>query len=116
MPSRPALPDTAVATVRRYCDAKVPPRYRDELRVEFDTRGKNITIYECRPPWHPELGPDWTRQPVAQLRYNPVDQHWRLYCADRNSRWHYYDMAEPTTRLDELINEIDEDPTGIFWG
>jgi Protein of unknown function (DUF3024) len=53
---------------------------------------------------------------VAQLRYDPADHHWRLYCADRNSRWHYYDMAEPTPHLDELLNEIDEDPTGIFWG
>jgi hypothetical protein len=67
-------------------------------------------------PKHPNQGPDWTRQPVAQLRYDPDDHHWRLYCADRNSRWHYYDMAEPTTNLDELITEIDNDPTGIFWG
>ena len=56
------------------------------------------------------MGPDWTRQPVAELRYDPSDHHWRLYCTDRNSRWHYYDMAEPTTRLDELINEIDTRP------
>jgi hypothetical protein len=33
-----------------------------------------------------------------------------------NSRWHYYDMAEPSTRLDEVIVQIDEDPIGIFWG
>jgi hypothetical protein len=37
-------------------------------------------------------------------------------CADRNSRWHRYDMAEPTEQLDELLTEIDQDPTGIFWG
>ena len=116
MARQPALPDIAVAAVRRYCDAKVPAREHDELRVEYDTRGRTITIYECRPPWHPDLGPDWTRQPVAQLRYQPTDHQWRLYCADGNRRWHSYGMAEPTTRLDELIKEIDEDPTGIFWG
>jgi hypothetical protein len=116
MPRQPAAPDTAIAAVRRYCKTKVPARHRNELRVECDTRGKTITLYECRPPWNPDLGADWTRQPVAQLRYQPTDHQWRLYCADRNRRWHYYDMAEPTTRLDELINEIDEDPTGIFWG
>jgi hypothetical protein len=116
VPSRPAIPDTALAVVRRYCENKIPAQLRDKVRVEYDVRGRAITIYECRPPWHPNLGSDWTRQRVAQLRYDPDDHHWRLYCADRNSRWHYYDMVEPTPRLDELLAEIDEDPTGIFWG
>lgn len=116
VPARLAVPETALAAVRRYCEEKVPARHRDELRVECDVRGRSITMYECRPPWHPDVGPDWTRQPVAQLRYDPTDHYWRLYCADRNSRWRYYDMVEPTPKLDDLIAEIDEDPTGIFWG
>ena len=116
MLSRPTVPDTALAAVRRYCANKVPVEHRHELRVECGLRGTSITIYECRPPWHPNLGPGWSRQPVAQVRYEPADHHWRLYCADRNSRWHYYDMAEPTPQLSDLLDEIDEDPTGIFWG
>jgi len=84
--------------------------------VEYHTRGKHITVYECRPPWQPDLGPDSTRQPVAQLRYDPSDHHWRLYCADRNGRWRFYEPAKPTPRLDELIAEIDADRTGIVWG
>jgi Protein of unknown function (DUF3024) len=56
------------------------------------------------------------RVPVAQLRYDLGDHHCRLYRADRNSCSHYYDMVEPMPRLDELINEIDDDPTGIFCG
>jgi hypothetical protein len=57
--------------VRRYCDGKVPAPHRDALRVECDVRGKNVTVFECRPPWQPTLGAEWTRQPVAQLRYDP---------------------------------------------
>lgn len=37
------------------------------------------------------------------------------YCADRNSRWHQYDLIEPGT-VAELLTEIEQDPTGIFWG
>ena len=116
MPSRVAVPEIAVAAVRRYCESKIPAQHRDEIRVECDVRGKNLTIFECRPPWTPELGTDWTRQPVAQLRYEPADHHWRLYCADRNGRWHFYEMVEPTPTVDDLLAEIDADPTGIFWG
>jgi hypothetical protein len=86
------------------------------LRIECDVRGRNVTIYECRPPWHPDYGPDWTRQPVAQLRYRPEDHHWQLYCADRNSHWHRYTRSQPSVRVADLLDEIDNDPTGIFWG
>jgi hypothetical protein len=114
--TRKAVPDTALAAIRRYCSNRVPPQHRDEIRVECDVRGKNVTIYECRPPWHPDLGPAWSRLPVAQLRYDPDDHRWRLYWADRNGRWHLYDMREPTTQVVELVAEIDADHTGIFWG
>jgi hypothetical protein len=116
MPSRPTVPETALAAVRRYCGNRIPAKFRDELRVQCDARGKSITIFECRPPWRPNLGSEWSRKPVAQLRYDPVHHCWRLYCSDRNSRWHSYDMVEPTRQLGELLAEIDKDPTGIFWG
>jgi hypothetical protein len=116
MPARPRPPDTAIAAVRRYCENKIPAQHRDKARVEYAVRGKHITIFESQPPLNPDLGPVWIRRPVAQLRYEPTDHHWRLYCADRNDRWHYYDIVEPTPRLGELIDEIDDDPTGIFWG
>ena len=51
----------------------------------------------------------------VQLRYDPDAGRWTLYCADRNSRWHHYDLIEPGT-VTELLAEIEQDPTGIFWG
>ena len=44
------------------------------------------------------------------------EEIWTLYCTDRNSRWHLYWEYKPAKNLDELLEEIDEDPTGIFWG
>jgi Protein of unknown function (DUF3024) len=116
VPGRPAVPDAALATIRRFCEVNSPAEHAHDLRVEYGVRGKAVTLYECRPPWSPDLGSDWTRQTVAQLRYDPGDHHWRLYYADRNDRWHYYEMSNPTTDLEELIAEIDDDPTGIFRG
>lgn len=110
------MPETDLAAVRHYCANKIPPEYRTEVRVEFDVRGKHLTVYECRPPWNADFGPAWSRQPVAQLRYNPADHRWTLYCADRNGRWHHYPNSKPTRQIDELLTEVDADPTGIFWG
>jgi hypothetical protein len=110
----PAPPDLDLARIDRYCDNRVPAHLRGESSVEATRRGKNVTIHDCRPPWHPELT-DWSRLPVAQVRYSPEHNHWTLYYADRNGRWHRYDLTEPGT-IDELLEAIDKDPTGIFWG
>jgi hypothetical protein len=110
----PAVPDLDLARIRQFCDGRIPAHLRDEARVEAGVRGKTVTIFDCRPPWHPTLT-DWSRVPVAQLRYSPASHAWTLYWADRNSRWHRYDDIDPGT-ADELLDEINQDPTSIFWG
>jgi hypothetical protein len=63
----------------------------------------------------PRFPSSTSRVPVAQLRYDPSNHLWTLYWADRNSRWHRYDDIDPST-TDQLLNEINDDPTCIFWG
>jgi hypothetical protein len=57
------------------------------------------TIVERRAPWREDFGPEWT-----------------LYWSDRNGRWHLYDLIDPTDDVRVLLNEVDRDPTCIFWG
>jgi hypothetical protein len=75
-----------------------------------------MTIVERRAPWRAGDGPEWTRLPVARLRYTQTSQTWSLYWQDRNQRFHHYDQLSPSARIDDLLAEIDRDPTGIFWG
>jgi len=100
--------------VGRYCEERVPSHLRDRIRMEYEIRGNSVTIVERRPPWSPELPPEWSTLPVAQLRYE--DDKWAIYWSDRNSRWHPYDEFEPTPELSAVLAEIDDDPTAIFWG
>ncbi len=102
--------------VEAFCETRIPPAARDEIRLEYGVRGNSITIVERRPPWRVDLGPDWTSMKIAQLRYDPTDRMWTLYCCDRNQRWFLYFDTEPSRDVSPLVAEIDEDPTGIFWG
>jgi hypothetical protein len=71
-----------------------------------------VTIFDCRPLWHPNLT-EWSKVRVAQLRYSANTHHWSVYWADRNGHWHRYDDLEPGP-LDTVLNEIEADPTGIL--
>jgi hypothetical protein len=112
------IPETDVARVRRWV-AEQNERigeHINEMRVEMDVDARAITIFECRPPWHEDLGPEWTRQEVARLRYTKATRTWALYWPDRDSKFHRYERLDPAPKVERLLAEIDADPTGIFWG
>jgi hypothetical protein len=113
-----ALPQLVMLAVEKklsdYCRKKVPPHVSDKLRISFRIRGNNVTLLESRPfyadPNH------WTEMVVAQFRFDPETADWTLYWPDRNSRWHRYIDLDPCKKLEMLLKEVDDDPTGIFWG
>ena len=111
-----ALPEIDVARVEKWCRARVPKRVRDQVRVEADVADRHVTVVECRPPWRADMGTEWTRFPIARLRYVKATRQWSLYWRDRNLRFHEYDRVPPTHNVEELLAEVDRDPMAIFWG
>ncbi len=105
-----------VARVQRWCRARVPEHVRDEVRVEADVAERHLTIVECRPPWRADFGPEWTRFPIARLRYAKAMRLWSLYWRDRNLKFHEYNRVPASASVEELLAEVDRDPTAIFWG
>ena len=87
-----------------------------QVHLECEVEPRQLTIVERRAPFRPESGPEWTRLPIARLRYTKSRQTWALYWRDRNLRFHTYDRTPPSPHVDELLAELDHDPTHIFWG
>lgn len=113
------LPERDIKTVQAWIDkrnARLPEHVRDQTRYEFDTSPHAVTIFDCRPPWKPELGPDWTRLIVAQLRFTVVGNLWSLYWRDSSEVFHPYFEFDVRPDVSDLLAEIDRDPTAIFWG
>jgi hypothetical protein len=115
-PAAAGLPELDVARVQRWCAARVPERVRHQVRVECAVEARHLTIVERRAPWRGEAGPSWTSLPVARLRYAKTTKTWTLYWRDRSHRFHRYDRLPPSPHVDELLAEIDRDPTCVFWG
>ena len=110
-----ALPEIDLEKVKRFCDAQWPAEeFADKVRLEVTTRGKNVSIHECRAPFE-STSVEWTKAPIAQLRYDG-EGLWTLYVADRNDKWSIYFHLDPKQPIDVIINELDEDPSCFFWG
>jgi len=99
-----------------YCERRVPEHLQDQISIAFKIRGDAVTILERRPPLRVTGRKEWTEIAVAQFRRDSKAGQWRLFCADRNSRWHAYLGVAPAKTLSTLLAEVDRDPTGIFWG
>jgi hypothetical protein len=110
------LPETDLARIERYCRDRVPDDALHQVRCEWHRRGRSVTVCETRAPWDGQG--EWTHLPIAKLRYRPGSNDWSLHWADRNGRWHAYDPTGThlTGPVQRLLDEIDQDPTHIFWG
>ena len=87
------------------------------LRLVTNTTSKpRREIVERRAPWRPDFGPEWSTVGVARLRYTATKHEWTLQSAGSNGRWSRYEHINPVSRISVLLDEIDRDPTGIFWG
>lgn len=113
------IPDLDLARVRTWIDernASLPARAKNLIRYEIDISARAITVLSCRPPWSPTEDLTWTRFPICRFRYTKSRNEWSLYWRDRNLAFHLYDLAQPTPYINELIEEVERDPTCIFWG
>lgn len=110
------LPELDVARVQRWCAERVPERARHQVRVECHAAPRYLTIVERRAPWRENLGSEWSSVPIARLRYTTAGKTWTLNWRDRNLRFHRYDQMAPSHQVEDLLAELDRDPTRIFWG
>lgn len=112
--SRPEV-EFAAKLVERYAAGKVPPEVQDAIRLEVETVGNSITIWECRPPWRPEYGPEWTRMGIARFRYSPSERSWTVYWMRSDLKFHRYSLVGPQSGIGPLLDEVARDPHACFW-
>lgn len=97
----------------RFCATHIPPRARDQIRLETRWRADAVTLFERRPPWRRGLGTEWTQHPIAQFRY--LGGVWRVYWRRYTGRWiRVEEIAGP--EFGAVLRAVAKDRTGVFWG
>lgn len=97
-----------------YCAKRVPAPVRPKIRVGYRIDGTAVILYEERPAFQPPHA--WQEMVVAKFMYVGTRREWRLYCQHRDLKWHVYQALPVSSSFAKLLDEVDADPTGIFWG
>ena len=102
---------TVGALVRR---RRPPEHLRDQVDLEVEIDGHRVRVFTIRPRWS---DPSRTvRSGVAQFTYTRTRNTWKLYWMRRDGKWHAWGPAENIGALKELVQVVDEDRSGGFWG
>lgn len=101
--------------VERYIERMRPPlKIRDQVDIGYRKDGQAFEIFEIRPNWKDESRRVET--PVAKAKYIKSRSVWRLYWQRANLKWDYYEPAGEMSTLSEVLEMIENDPHGCFWG
>lgn len=100
--------------VRDFCERRVPPQARDQIRLVYRIEGQNVIICESRPDWHDPS--KWHEMDIAKLRYIAARHEWKLYWKRASGKWWPYETRTTSATLSAMIREIDADEYGCFFG
>lgn len=96
------------------CSKRSPAHLKDQLRFEYEIDKQSVIIYEVRPAWDDPT--EFTRSPMAKLTYVIKEKAWKLYWQRANMKWVKYEPKEISKALRDLVQEIDNDEFGCFFG
>ena len=96
-----------------YCEQKIPADVRDRIKLSYEFHGNSVILVESRLVFR---GEGWVHMKIAKFKYNSKDGTWELFWADRNDRWHSYFETGHEKNFQVLLDAVEEDATGIFWG
>ncbi|MFS4415296.1 DUF3024 domain-containing protein [Maribacter sp. 2307ULW6-5] len=103
-------------TIRDYIESLRPedPEIRKELDYGHSFDGKVAELFALRPVFD---DPNTILQlPFAKVRYFKSKQLWRLYWKRARGTWEIYEPYPEATHLTPLLEVVQKDDHGCFFG
>jgi len=101
-------------TVGKMCQRRSPAYLADQLKTIYKIKNHSVEVYEHRPRWN-NPG-EWIDEGIAKFLYTKTTKKWKLYWMRQDLKWHLYKPLSESTRIEKLVEEVDKDPHGTFWG
>lgn len=107
--------DPSHAILFEYLEKIRPPEdIRSKLDIGYDYDGRAIEFYEIRPNW---INPSIIQHlPFAKIRYVKSKNIWNLYWKRASGKWESYQPFPHASKLQSLLDCIEKDEYGCFYG
>ncbi len=90
------------------------PEIRNQVDISFKISGQSFEIFEIRPQW--DDSSNKIERPVAKATYVKRTKKWKLYWKRANMKWHSYGPFQESESLEKILEAINQDKYGCFWG
>lgn len=105
------------AKVESYVKRKRPPKeIRHKLDLGFKFEKSTFEIFEVRPVWSSPDPNDYQKSSFVKFSYVKSRKIWKLYWMRASGKWELYKPFPLSKSLDKIIECIDADVNGCFYG
>jgi hypothetical protein len=73
-----------------------------------------VSLFESR--LHLQGSGEWISMKVACFRKVSKTETWQLFWADRDSQWQPYSPLAFHRDIEKLLQAVEKNESGIFWG
>lgn len=108
--------DINEATVKQYVESIRPkdPEIRKQVDISYSYDGKIFILFEILPFFEdPEK---ISHLDFAKIRYYKSREEWNLYWKRASGKWELYEPFPEASHLGKIIEKIEADPHGCFFG
>ncbi|NQT61999.1 MAG: DUF3024 domain-containing protein [Candidatus Marinimicrobia bacterium] len=100
--------------IKQYCDRRNNPDIYEELHLEYEIENQSIIFLEVRQHWQDPSRK--TRSAFAKMRFIRSSKKWNLYMMRQDLKWYLYDPFPESQSYVTLLEVIDKDQHGCFYG
>ena len=91
--------------VGAFCQNRVPERARTQLRYSYRVKGQDVILAE-----------EWLTLDFAKAKYVISRKLWKLYWMRASGKWELYKPSGEHDWLEGVIETIENDQYGCFFG
>jgi hypothetical protein len=90
------------------------PEIRKQVDIDYSYDGKIFILFEIRPAM---MDPETiVHLEFAKIRFYKSRQEWNLYWKRASGKWELYEPFPESSYLEKIIEEIEADVYGCFFG
>lgn len=105
------------AIIEEYVEKMRPSiEIRPKLDIGYRYEKWTLEICEIRPLWTDMESKEKIWYPVAKSKYVKSRKVWRLYWMRASGKWEYLEPLGEQTKLLRVLELIEENPNGFFFG